>query len=137
MFILQTILSEKKRLDISLLDCFGLSHTSTLRIYSKLGYNFGFKNKKIKNHLNDFNLIKMEWFIPQMIRRLHIIHTIKLRYSLYNSLKKIKALKTLKGFRHTLFLPVRGQRTKKNAQTQKSKRLNRKKVVVSKKKKKK
>jgi small subunit ribosomal protein S13 len=131
-FVLQTNIPAEKRLDISLLSCFGISHTSSLRASSKLGLNFGLK--KSKDHSLKF--IKKEWFIPEMIRRLNIVHTMRLRFNLYNNVKKIKSLKIYRGFRHSLFLPVRGQRTKKNARTQKNKRPNRKKVVISKKKKK-
>ena len=45
----------------------------------------------------------------------------------------LKRIKTYRGLRHSLFLPVRGQRTHTNAQTQKNKRAGRKKMSYRKK----
>jgi ribosomal protein S13 len=47
------------------------------------------------------------------------------RINRYSSLKirKFKELQTYKGIRHMLLLPVHGQRTRTNANTQRSKRL--------------
>jgi ribosomal protein S13 len=134
MFIFQTVISDKKRIDIALLNCFGLSHTSTTPILIRLGFNFNETTKMIrkKHHLN---IIKMDWFVPKIIRRMRIKHGLKLRYLLYNKIRILKRIKTLRGFKHNLFLPVRGQRTRKNAQTQKSKRVNRRRLPIAKKKK--
>lgn len=131
MFIFQTVISDKKRIDIALLKCFGLSHTTTFPIIVRLGHNFGQK-KIIKKKKN---VLKLDWFVPKIIRRMKVLQGLKLRYLVYNKIKKIKRLKTFKGFKHSLYLPVRGQRTRKNAQTQKSKRINRKRLPISKKKK--
>jgi len=132
MFLFKTIVSEKKRIDISLLDCFGLSHTTTFPVYARLGHNFS-KNLSLKQKINE---ISMEWFVPKVIRRRkYINHGFRLKHYLYAKLRDLKRLKTFRGFRHTFFLPVRGQRTRKNAQTQKSKRINRRKIPIAKKKK--
>lgn len=45
----------------------------------------------------------------------------------------LRKVRTYKGLRHSLFLPVRGQRTHTNAQTQKNKRSGRKKMSYRKK----
>lgn len=134
MFIFRTVVSEKKRIDISLLDCFGLSHTTTFPIYARLGHNFS-KNLSLKKKTNQIN---MEWFVPRVLRRRKysdFTHGFKLKHYMYNRIRDLKRLKTFRGFRHTLFLPVRGQRTRKNSQTQKSKRINRRKIPIARKKK--
>ncbi len=134
MFIFQTIIPDKKRIDIALLNCFGLSHTTTIPVIIRLGFNFGENNKLIKRK-NQLNNIKMDWFVPKIIRKMKIKHGLKLRYLLYNKIRILKRIKTFRGFKHNLFLPVRGQRTRKNAQTQKSRRVNRRRVPIAKKKK--
>jgi ribosomal protein S13 len=59
-----------------------------------------------------------------------------LKHLLFLRMKSLRRLKMLRSFRHSLFLPVRGQRTRKNAKTQKKKKKDKKKIQIPNKKKK-
>ena len=52
----------------------------------------------------------------------NFIIDLKLKDKIYMNIKHLITLKTYKGFRHKYKLPLNGQRTKTNAQTQKKKR---------------
>jgi len=135
LFIFDNIISEKKQIDFAMLDCYGIGKMSRIRFLARLGYNFGSK----KSFLQRKSLKKVEYFVYLIFEK-KIIRT-KVGYGLklfvLDRLNKIKKSKTTKGLRHLQFLPVRGQRTRKNAGTQKSKRPGRKKMPVAGKKKKK
>lgn len=134
MFIFDTKISNKKRIDIALLECFGLNHSSTEKILAKLGYNFGCSKRNFRKNLK--SKLNLEVFIPEVVRR-HVKQRVGvfLKHLLFLQMRRLRRLKTLRSFRHSLFLPVRGQRTHKNAKTQKLKKRDRKKIPIPRKKK--
>ncbi len=145
MFVFDTRISSKKRVDIALLGCFGLGHTSTEKVLSKLGYNFSYNNNnksgiwRIGNsaNLQKRKKLNLEVYIPEVIKRYVGKRVgIFLKHLLFLQMKSLRRLKMLRSFRHSLFLPVRGQRTRKNAKTQKKKKKDKKKIQIPNKKKK-
>ena len=47
----------------------------------------------------------------------------ELRQEIYQNIKRLKDIKTYRGLRHRLGLPVRGQRTRRNAHTRKGRNI--------------
>lgn len=133
MFLLGIHLIRNKRIDLSLKSCFGIGFTSGFRILGKLGCNFGHKKNILK--IEDFvNLTDIFSFLIR--RRFNLKVGRVLENWLIFRKNVLKRIKSLRAYRHSLFLPVRGQRTRKNAEVQKSKRTFRKKIPISLKKKK-
>lgn len=113
MKIANTEVPENKHVFISLTYIKGIGKTTSKTILNKLGID---KNKKTSNlNLEEINSISIE---------------IENNYQVENNLeKKINAdiahwisIKSYKGNRHRLGLPVRGQRTHSNAKTRRKKR---------------
>jgi len=133
MYLFGTNLPIKKRIDVSLTYCYGFGSISRDRFLAKLGYNLYNKVSVLER----FSMKSQEFFIPLLIKsKVKKRVGVFFRQKIIRHITKIKREKTLRALRHFFCLPVRGQRTRKNAQTQKSKRINRKKIAVPKKKKK-
>lgn len=112
-----------------------LGHKFKYNINTKLGFVlnavFGISIKKfifyflsLVGYSYNYGILVISVYIFQKLQL--IIRTLFLNYELrkyisYNILVQ-KRLKLYSGMRHTLFLPVRGQRTKTNAGTQKQKK---------------
>lgn len=111
-----------KRLDVLLyknhtFSFFGLGFTNSLRVLAKLGLN------------RFYNFLLCEKYFSKLLE-LYFYHNLKyvlsldLRFFVLYRLKKILNNKFLyKSQRHFLCLSIRGQRTRKNALTQKSKKI--------------
>ena len=130
LFLFNTkIPSTKKRLDIALLKIFGLNHANGTRVFAKLGLRHDILSILPSRFNSDF-------YLSAHVRR-NVQHPVglNLKNLIFLRLRNLKRLKNFKSFRHSLFLPVRGQRTKKNSQTQKGRRGNRRKIPVAAKKK--
>jgi small subunit ribosomal protein S13 len=114
---------KEKRLETALLYCLGIGKTQSRRIIAKIGIN------RIKK-LNDkgFNL-KLKKNLSLLLYEF-VKKSLKIRVSLEymqfcrQKFGELKESKCYKAIRHTHFLPVRGQRTKTNAKTQKFLRKN-------------
>jgi ribosomal protein S13 len=132
LFIYDTKISDFKRIDLALRDCFGIGLIQSWRIFVKLGFNRKLKmkilSKKLFSQLDRRILQVVKYFFHLRVEAVYknYVHT---------RMKTIKASKSLRGLRHYFRLPVRGQRTKNNAQTQKKRRPNWKRVPIAKKKK--
>jgi ribosomal protein S13 len=109
-------LNMNKRLDFILQKFYGLGITHSVRIFSKLGYN-KFYNFFIYEDKFDklLELIMFDY--------LKLILSLDLRYIVLIHFRKLLQSENYKLQRRKLFLPTRGQRTRKNALTQKLKRF--------------
>jgi ribosomal protein S13 len=155
MFIFEHKIIENKRLENCVNKCLGIGKIQSKRLYVRFGLNKIFylnlnkintifqKNNKIyKNDVKDRKknirfLKKIEQNIEVKISDLININVgVHLKNYLYFNLKKVRELKSFKALRHYQNLPVRGQRTRTNAQTQKKRNRKIKKVVAVAKKKK-
>lgn len=132
LFLFEKKISEKKRLDLALQECYGLGKYQAFRIFVKLGFN-----KKTKMKQMSFRIFKqiIKNVIRILVKSFRLLVEDFRRKRLVLLLKNLKLLNSYKSIRHFYYLPVRGQRTKNNAQTQKRRRPNYKKVVIPKKKK--
>jgi small subunit ribosomal protein S13 len=132
LFIFDTKISEKKRVDLVLRECYGIGKTHSFRIFAKLGFNIRTKMKDLPERL--FKQIDSR--IAYIVNRLFRLKVETLcRHLLHLQLKVIRNNKSYRSLRHFFKLPVRGQRTRNNAQTQKKKRPNWRRVPVAGKKK--
>jgi small subunit ribosomal protein S13 len=120
MLIFEHRLPENKRLEVSLKSCLGFGLTSSNLLSSKLGLNL--KGNKI-NKLNKKLFNKLERIVNSRATKLLklCIGTDRNNKVLFET-KKMRETHTFRSLRHHQRLPVRGQRTKTNARTQKSKR---------------
>jgi len=119
MFLLNLYLTSNmfKRVDLILRKVYGLGITHSTRIFAKLGYN---KNYNFFIYEDTFNYL-LEMLIYDDLK---LVLSLDLRYIILIHLRKLLQSDNYKLYRHTLFLSVRGQRTRKNALTQKLKRNN-------------
>ncbi len=131
-FIYETKISEIKRIDLSMQECFGVGKYISRCILVKLGFNFKIKQKQISKKV----FSQLDLRILNNIEKIFFFRIeSKLRNHLARNIKAVKNLKNYKSLRHFMKLPVRGQRTKNNAQTQKKKRKDWRRVAIAKKKK--
>jgi ribosomal protein S13 len=103
---------------------FGLSFKE-LNIASKqFGFPITWKDQTSNTKLLSFsfNLSKAEKSLQQFVLFNSINFNSSLRKRITKRIRVLKVNRTLRGVRHSQFLPVRGQRTKTNARTQKLKR---------------
>lgn len=102
-----------KRGDIALTSIYGIGRSAARRILIKAGVPI---NLKVK-----------DWTDEQLTRIRQIINTEfkvegALRAEVQMNIKRLIDIGTYRGLRHIRGLPVRGQRTRKNARTRKGKR---------------
>ena len=91
---------------------YGLKFNKSSLLCKDLGLDKNFKysnlTKKDLRKINDLIFVKNKYKLESDLKK-----------EFYDNIKFLKQLKTYKGIRHSLFLPVRGQNTKNNAKTQK------------------
>jgi small subunit ribosomal protein S13 len=114
MFLLRTELNENKIIKTELKKVYGLNSFLIQKICNKFGLNI----TSVLKHLNLKHLNLLNNFLIKN----NIILNDDLKNFKNNNKKNLISIKCYKGFRHEKGLPVRGQRTKTNARTQK--RLN-------------
>ena len=108
-----TILNLNKGLSTVLNYIYGLSWYKINILLSRLGISNVFFVDDLNNYYKDILFYYLESFIMSYA---HIDRYITL------NIKKLKDLSTYRGTRHQACLPVHGQRTRTNANTQRSKR---------------
>ena len=108
-------IKNKKKLYIILKNLYGINKYRSNFICAKIGVN-----KNIRMHeLNEKHLILLEDLLTDKLNWLLFDKLKKFEYSKIENLKRIN---TYKGMRHTLKMPVNGQRTKNNARTRREKK---------------
>jgi small subunit ribosomal protein S13 len=134
-FLFEEKLGEKKRIDLELKNCLGFGRLWSLKIYISLGFNLNEKHS-FKN-LNSILKKKIDENIENKVFNLFELKVAAIQKNkLDNEMKKLKSTNSYRWKRHLQKLPVRGQRTKTNARTQKSRRGKRKALPIPGKKKK-
>jgi len=120
MLIFEHRIPENKRLEIALQSCLGFGLTSSNLLASKLGLNL--KGNKI-NKLNKKVLDKLDRIVnSRALKLLRLCVGIDRKNKILFELKKMRETNTFRALRHYQRLPTRGQRTRTNSRTQKSKR---------------
>lgn len=134
-FLFEERIGEKKRIDLELQNCLGFGFILSKKIYISLGFNLR-KNFSFKNLGKIFNK-KIDQNIENKVLNLYQLKVASIQKNrLDNEMKSLKNTNCYRWKRHLQKLPVRGQRTRTNARTQKSRRGKRKSLPVPGKKKK-
>lgn len=108
--LLWTVLPEKKAIGIALTYIYGIGRSRALEICEKAGIDW---HKKVKD-LTD----EEEKKISDIVRNDYVLEN-DLRRQVAWDIKRLKELKTIRGMKHNLWMPVRGQQTRTNAKTAK------------------
>lgn len=105
-------ISNDKRIWVSLLGVYGIGEVSAKEICEKAGID---RDVFVKD-LTEAELDK----IRKCIEESYVVEG-ELRQGIFRNIKRLKDIRTYRGIRHKLGLPVRGQRTRHNARTRKGK----------------
>jgi len=107
-YLLNTNLSNKKKVSLALCDIYGLGKFQSKQICIQLGIS---ENLRIKQ-LSGFQLEQLTQLITQDYNI-----GIDLRRSVQQNIQRLVKIASYRGFRHTEGLTVRGQRTHGNSRT--------------------
>jgi len=108
--ILGVNLPRNKKILYSLPQLFGINLATSKKICAEVGIT---EHCKVY-HLNEFQVSR----ISKTLENQFMLET-DLRKDIENNIRRFINIKCYKGYRHTQGLPVHGQRTHTNAQTQK------------------
>jgi small subunit ribosomal protein S13 len=101
-----------KRLIISLTYIYGVGDFFSKKIIEKLGLNPDMRARELtEDDISRLNAILQEDYVVEG----------DLRRKVQGDIKRLISIHSYRGLRHRLGLPVRGQRTQKNARTRKGK----------------
>lgn len=109
-----TFLPMNKKIKFALLKISGIGLSSASKILLTLGLN---PNKKCIE-LSPKSIIR----IRQLIEKQYLVGSF-LKRKIFFNIKHLINIRSLRGKRHTLKLPVRGQRTRTNARTKRGKKI--------------
>ena len=107
-YILNTNLKNNKKVLFALCDIYGIGKSLSSQICESLG----FSEKLQINQLSNIQIQQLSQLITQNFRI-----GADLRRDVRNNKKRLLSIGCYRGFRHTIGLPVRGQRTHGNART--------------------
>lgn len=133
MLLFEYKVPENKRVEFSLRNCIGFGLTSSKLVSSKLGLNL--KGNKINKLHKRFTKKLERILISRTAKLLKFCVGIDRKNKVLFEMKKLRETNTFRALRHHQNLPVRGQRTRTNARTQKSKGGTRKNLPIPAKKK--
>jgi len=108
-------LTERREIRASLKKIYGVG----LNKSNKIACMTGLSNPFFSNNLNQYTINVIVFLLKGFV-----ITDSKIKKSIENNITKLYNNNCLRGARHKLFLPVRGQRTKTNAATQRNKKVN-------------
>ena len=112
--ILGTNIPDNKRVEVSLTYIFGIGHSSSQKILTKLGINCDLRVKDIP--LQDLEKIRKEIENNMTTEG-------DLRSQINQNIRRLREISCYRGLRHARKLPVRGQRTKTNARTKRGRKM--------------
>ena len=113
-YLLETELKKNKSIFFALTKIYGISHNTSEKICKKLGFSKNLKVNKLKN-MQIKNIVSLA-------NGLDIIINNDLKKSKTVKINKLISIKSYRGLRRLKKFPVRGQRTRSNANT--AKKLN-------------
>jgi small subunit ribosomal protein S13 len=112
--ILGVEIPNEKRIDISLTYLYGIGRTKAKKVLEIANIDPSTRTNKI----SDSDLSKL----AQIIETNFKVEG-ELKQEIYRNIKRLKDIKSYRGIRHKLGLPVRGQRTRTNAVTRKGRNI--------------
>jgi len=103
---------DQERVEIGLTRFYGIGRTRSIALAKKANLNLNTRMKELSR--DD---------LSRLVKALEDFKTEgELKREIREAIKRLKAIKSYRGLRHIVGLPVRGQRTKSNARTRKGKR---------------
>jgi small subunit ribosomal protein S13 len=115
MFLFRDItLTETKEIRVSLKQIYGVGWHKANFVSNKLGLS----NPFFGNNLNDYNISIILFLLKGLV-----LSDTRIKRVIDNNINRLININCYRGTRHKLTLPVRGQRTRTNAATQRSKRI--------------
>lgn len=105
----------QKKVKISLTYIYGIGHTLAEKILSLARVD---KEKRLKD-LTEDELTRIRSAVESGNYKVEG----ELRQDIFQNIKRLKDIRSYRGLRHKLGLPVRGQRTRSNAHTRKGKHI--------------
>ncbi len=103
---------DNERVEIGLTRFYGIGRTRSIVLAKKANLNLNTRMKALSR--DD---------LSRLVKALEDFKTEgELKREIREAINRLKAIKSYRGLRHTVGLPVRGQRTKSNARTRKGKR---------------
>ncbi len=105
----------QKKVNIALTYIYGIGMTSAAKIVEQAKID---KSKRAKD-LTDDEINRMRAIVEGGSYKIEG----ELRQQLYQNIKRLKDIRSYRGVRHKLGLPVRGQRTRSNAKTRKGRHI--------------
>jgi small subunit ribosomal protein S13 len=108
-----TTLFLNKQLPISLKYIYGASWCKIFNLLAALGISLNFSINSLNFYYRDLVIFYLSKLVLSKAR---------IERGINLNIAKLKEAKTYRGFRHKFSLPVRGQRSRSNANTQRSKR---------------
>lgn len=109
--ILGVNLDPSKKILYSLQGIFGIGKTAASKILAKVNVDPELRVRDVSEE--DFNKVRAE------IESGRYLVEGDLRQKIYRDIARLKSIKSYRGIRHKVGLPVRGQNTRKNARTRK------------------
>lgn len=113
-YILNTNLKNNKKVRTALCEIYGIGKSLSSQICDILGFSEEYKIKSLTN----FQIQQLSQIITQ-----NFLIGGDLRRDVRNSKNRLVSIGCYKGFRHSMGLPVRGQRTHGNARTARRQRI--------------
>jgi small subunit ribosomal protein S13 len=107
-------ITNEKRLWVSLMDIYGIGESNARELCEATKLD---ENKLVKD-MTEAELDVVRKYIEENYRVEG-----ELRQSVFRDIKRLKDIRSYRGIRHKLGLPVRGQRTRRNARTRKGKSM--------------
>jgi len=105
-------ISNDKKLWVSLMDIYGIGESKAKEIVESTKLD----GDKLVKDLTDSELNVIRGYIEKNVEVEG-----ELRQNIFRNIKRLKDIRSYRGIRHKLGLPVRGQRTRHNAHTRKGK----------------
>ncbi len=105
-------ISNEKRLWVSLMDVYGVGESKA----KELCENTKLDGNKLVKDLSEVELDVVRRYIEENFKVEG-----ELRQGIFRDIKRLQDIRSYRGVRHKLGLPVRGQRTRHNARTRKGK----------------
>jgi len=109
-----TTLSEKKEIRSSLQQIYGVGLSKANFIAAKIGLKYPY----FANNLNLYHVNLILYLLKGLV-----LSDTRIKRAIENNITRLITISSYRGARHRLTLPVRGQRTRTNAGTQRSKRI--------------
>ncbi len=115
MFLFREVtLSEKSEIRVSLREIYGVGWYKSNYIINKLGISY----PSLGYNLNSYSINMILFLLKGLV-----LSDARIKRVIDNNITRLLNIESYRGSRHKLLLPVRGQRSRTNAGTQRSKRF--------------